>query len=77
MTVSGILSEIFTILEGGKKMQIPSDPNMLLSYVNLKLRDSYASLDDMCDDMDVSKDEIEEKLQKAGFNYDSQRNQFK
>lgn len=58
-------------------MQIPSDPNMLLSYVNLKLRDSYASLDDMCDDMDVSKDEIEEKLQKAGFNYDSQRNQFK
>lgn len=58
-------------------MQIPSDPNMLLSYVNLKLRDSYASLDDMCDDMDVSKAEIEEKLQKAGFNYDSQRNQFK
>lgn len=57
-------------------MQMPNDPNMLLSYVNLKLRDYYASLDDMCDDMDVSKAEIEEKLQKIGCNYDSQRNQF-
>lgn len=57
-------------------MQLPNDPNMLLSYVNLKLRDFYASLDDMCDDMDVSKTEIEEKLQKIGYNYDSQRNQF-
>ena len=57
-------------------MQMPNDPNILLSYVNLKLRDFYASLDDMCDDMDVSKVEIEEKLQKIGYNYDSQRNQF-
>ena len=57
-------------------MQMPNDPNILLSYVNLKLRDFYASLDDMCDDMDVSKAEIEEKLQKIGYNYDSQRNQF-
>ena len=57
-------------------MQMPNDPNMLLSYVNLKLRDFYASLDDMCDDMDVSKAEIEENLQKIGYNYDSQRNQF-
>lgn len=57
-------------------MQMPNDPNMLLSYVNLKLRDFYASLDDMCDDMDVSKAEIEGKLQKIGYNYDSQRNQF-
>lgn len=57
-------------------MQMPGDPNMLLSYVNLKLRDYYTSLDDMCDDMDVSKAEIEEKLQKIGYNYDSQRNQF-
>lgn len=57
-------------------MQIPGDPNMLLSYVNLKLRDYYASLDALCDDMDVSKAEIEEKLHKIGYDYDSQRNQF-
>lgn len=57
-------------------MQMPNDPNMLLSYVNLKLRDFYSSLDDMCDDMDVSKAEIEEKLKTIGYNYDSQQNQF-
>lgn len=55
---------------------IPQDPVMLLSYVNLKLRDFYGSLDVMCDDMDVSKAEIEEKLKNIGYSYDSERNQF-
>ncbi len=62
--------------ERNDTMQIPSDPNMLLSYVNLKLRDFYGSLDAMCDDMDVSKTEIEEKLHAIGYDYNSQRNQF-
>lgn len=57
-------------------MQMPGDPNMLLSYVNLKLRDFYSSLDVMCDDMDVSKTEIEEKLKNIGYTYNSERNQF-
>lgn len=61
---------------GGEKMQIPGDPNMLLSFVNLKLRDFYSSLDVMCDDMDVSKTEIEEKLKTIGYTYNSGRNQF-
>lgn len=55
---------------------IPQDPVMLLSYINLKLRDFYGSLDVMCDDMDVSKAEIEEKLKNIGYSYDSERNQF-
>ena len=33
---------------------LPSDPIMLLSFVNMKLRDQYASLDALCEDMDVS-----------------------
>lgn len=57
-------------------MQIPKDPNMLLGFVNLKLRDFYSSLDVMCDDMDVSKTEIEEKLKSIGYTYNSERNQF-
>jgi len=57
-------------------MQMPNDPNMLLSVLNLKLRDFYASLDALCDDMDVSKDEIEEKLRGIGYHYDKERNQF-
>lgn len=55
---------------------IPQDPNMLLSFVNLKLRDYYSSLDAMCDDIDVSRAEIEEKLQSIGYVYDEKRNQF-
>lgn len=55
---------------------IPKDPIMLLSFVNLKLRDYYSSLDAMCDDLDVSKAEIEEKLKNAGYSYDRNRNQF-
>lgn len=57
-------------------MQMPNDANMLLSYVNLKLRDYYSSLDAMCDDLDVDRAEIEEKLQGIGYSYSSQRNQF-
>ena len=34
---------------------LPKDPIMLLSMVNMKLRDRYASLDALCEDMDVSK----------------------
>lgn len=57
-------------------MMIPQDPYMLLSFVNLKLRDYYSSLDAMCDDMDVSKTEIEDKLQNIGYTYNETRNQF-
>lgn len=56
---------------------LPNDPVMLLSVINMKLRDTYSSLDDLCDDMDVSRIEIEEKLKKINYEYDSQSNQFK
>lgn len=55
---------------------LPKDPEMLYSYVNLKLRDNYSSLDDMCDDLDVSKTEIEEILGNAGYVYNAQANKF-
>ena len=55
---------------------IPSDPVMLLSYINLKLRDNYSSLEALCDDLDVSKSEIEEKLKSINYTYDKDQNQF-
>ena len=58
-------------------MQIPNDPHMLISYVNLKLRDYYSDLEALCDDIDVSRSEIEGKLNGAGYFYDSDANQFK
>ncbi len=55
---------------------IPKDPVMLLSFVNLKLRDYYDSFDAMCEDMDLQKTELEEKLASIQYHYDSGRNQF-
>lgn len=55
---------------------IPNDPNMLVSFVNMKLRDFYSSLDSLCDDLDVSKDEIEKKLESIGYIYDREANSF-
>lgn len=57
-------------------MALPSDPFMLLSYVNTQLRDKYPSLDAMCDDMDESASDIKEKLKSAGFEYDEALNKF-
>ena len=39
-------------------MALPKDPFILLSMINMKLRDSYSSLDALCDDMDEDKNEI-------------------
>lgn len=55
---------------------IPSDPIMLLSFVNLKLRDYYDSLDAMCGDMEISAAEIAEKLAAVNYRYDAEKNQF-
>lgn len=57
-------------------MQLPNDPNMLLSYVNLKLRDYYSDLEAMCADLDAEQAEIEDKLAKAGYFYDRENNRF-
>ena len=55
---------------------LPKDPVMLLSYVNMKLRDFYGSLDAFCEEPDVDKQEITEKLAAIGYRYDEERNQF-
>ena len=55
---------------------LPGDPIMLLSFVNMKLRDQYASLDALCEDMDESKDAIAAKLAEVGYEYNQDRNQF-
>ena len=55
---------------------VPKDPMILLSYVNLKLRDFYGSLDALCEDMDLDKAEIVDKLAGIDYRYDSEKNQF-
>ena len=55
---------------------LPNDPVMLYSAVNMKLRDFYSGLDAFCEDMDVDKEALIEKLRSVGFEYNKERNQF-
>ena len=57
-------------------MELPQDPIMLFSVINMKLRDCYSSLDELCDDMNVDKQSIIEKLKTVGFEYNEQQNKF-
>ena len=56
---------------------LPSDPMILYSYVNQKLRDDYPSLDALCEDLELDRAALEEKLSSAGFAYDEGRNCFR
>lgn len=56
---------------------LPSEPNMLLSFINLKLRDQYSSLEELCDDLDLGYDDILSQLKNFGIYYDSETNQLK
>ena len=49
---------------------LPGDPVILLGVVNTKLRDFYPSLDAMCDDMQIEKEELTEKLGMIDYEYD-------
>ncbi len=52
------------------------DPNILLSYINTKLRDNYASLDGLVEDLDFDKEEIISILNKIDYVYNQKENRF-
>lgn len=56
--------------------RLPKDPVMLLSVVNTKLRDYYSTLDALCEDTEIDKKELIEKLELIDYTYDVGRNQF-
>ncbi len=55
---------------------VPQDPVMLLSFLNLKLRDFYGSLDALCEDLDLNREEILEKMKQINYTYDEENNRF-
>ena len=57
-------------------MKLPEDPMMLLSFVNTKLRDQYASLDALCDDLDAPRAALEAKLGEIDYFYNAKENRF-
>ena len=55
---------------------IPNDPVMLVSFLNLKLRDYYPSFDALCEDLGLDKAEIEQKLDSIDYHYKPEHKQF-
>ena len=53
---------------------IPKDPNLLYSFMNMKLRDRYSSLENMCEDMDLDRIALLAGLEAAGMTYDAEHN---
>ncbi len=60
----------------GKAMNIPTNPDMLVSFINMKLRDEYDSLEALCEDLDINIDELIQNLRNAGFEYNPQTMRF-
>lgn len=55
---------------------LPSDPIILLSYINTKLRDECKSLDDFCDKYEIDKAHIINTLNSVNYQYNPKINQF-
>ena len=55
---------------------IPQDPMMLFSFINMKLRDQYPSLDALCEDMDIDKENLLATLASVGCEYSEENNKF-
>ena len=55
---------------------LPNDPVMLLSFVNLKLRDFYPSLNEFCKVFDIDESDIRKQLARIDYTYDDKTNQF-
>ncbi len=59
-------------------MNIPSDPVMLMSMLNMKLRDGgYESLNDLCLSLGLDEKEVVAKLAAAGFDYKANVKEFR
>ena len=55
---------------------MPNHPMILLSFVNMKLRDEFSSLDELCRAFDTTAAEVTEKLASVGYSYNEQTKQF-
>ena len=49
---------------------------MLLSFVNTKLRDQYSNLNELCDDLNISQNELVQKLSAIDYQYNPELNRF-
>ena len=52
------------------------DVNIAYSMLNMRLRDKYSSLADLCEDEDIDIEELLKGMEKKGYVYNQETNQF-
>lgn len=57
-------------------LDIPQDPIILVSYVNTKLRDQFATLEELCQTCNLDEEELRTTLDSIDYQYDETTNQF-
>lgn len=57
-------------------MEMMKDGAMLLSFINMKLRDRYETLDELCEDLAFDRAELERRLAEIGYTYDEKNRRF-
>ncbi len=56
---------------------LPKDPVMLMSFVNMKLRDEYRTLEDFCAVYSLKESELKAEMEAAGFDWQPGIRQFR
>ncbi|WP_319371915.1 DUF4250 domain-containing protein [uncultured Ilyobacter sp.] len=52
------------------------DPNLLLSIVNMKLRDEFENLEDLLRYYNLKESDLTDKIKEIGYHYCKETNQF-
>lgn len=48
---------------------LPKDPVMLMSFVNMKLRDEFRTLEDLCDTYGIDMTRLKATMEASGFEW--------
>lgn len=56
---------------------LPKDPAMLVSFINMKLRDEYRTLEDFCAVYGLKESELKSRLEAEGFDWMPDCRQFR
>ena len=56
---------------------LPKDPAMLVSFINMKLRDEYRTLEDLCSIYSLNETALRAELEAAGYKWMPDVRQFR
>lgn len=59
-----------------KSKYLMMNVNIAYSMLNMRLRDKYSSLADLCEDEDIDIEELLKEMEKKGYVYNQETNQF-